>query len=62
MDHDHQPDPAPAELRYRPCRSAERRISHLEAENEELRQANGILIRLIGSYACPGSGPLDAPV
>ncbi|MGW6598240.1 hypothetical protein [Streptomyces sp. NPDC055036] len=59
MDHDLHPEPVHAELRYRPCRLTERRISHLEAENEELRHANGILIRIIGSYADPG--PADTP-
>ncbi|MFE7671428.1 hypothetical protein ACFU5N_04345 [Streptomyces albidoflavus] len=59
MDHDLHADPARAELRYRPCRLTERRIDRLEAENEELRHANGILIRIIGSYA--GPGPVDAP-
>ncbi|MCF3142464.1 hypothetical protein [Streptomyces platensis] len=59
MDHDLYPDPVQAELRYQPCRLTEHRISRLEAENEELRHANGILIRIIGSYADPG--PADAP-
>ena len=59
MDYDLHPDPARAELLYQPCRLTERRISRLEAENEELRHANGILIRIIGSYAVPGSA--DAP-
>ncbi|MFI7245916.1 hypothetical protein [Streptomyces qinglanensis] len=59
MDNDLYPDPVQAELRNRPCRLTERRISCLEAENEELRHANGILIRIIGAYADPG--PEDAP-
>lgn len=47
---DHDLEPTQSDIQHRTCPNQKQRISRLEVENEELRVANELLIRIVGSF------------